>query len=98
MTGLDQPILFDFPDQFETERLILRAPKPGDGHMMHEAIVESHAELKQWISWADPLPSLELDEEIIRKSIAQYISRQVMRMNVLQKSDGRFVGVTSLHH
>jgi len=98
MTGVDQPILFDFPDHFETERLILCAPKPGDGRMINEAIVESHAELKPWLLWADPLPSPELSEEMNRKSVAQYISREVMRMNVLQKSDGRFVGITSLHH
>ncbi len=26
-----KPILLDFPDQLETERLILRPPRPGDG-------------------------------------------------------------------
>jgi len=98
MTGVDQPILFDFPDQFETTRLILRAPKLGDGKMINEAIVESHAELKPWLTWADPLPTPELSEEMNRLSVSHYIQRKIMRMNVFQKSDGRFVGVTSLHH
>src|SRR3954465_15261197 len=98
MTGVDQPILFDFPDQFETTRLILCAPKLGDGKMINEAIVESHAELKPWLTWADPLPTPELSEEMNRLSVSHYIQRRIMRMNVFQKSDGRFVGVTSLHH
>ncbi|MEP6985214.1 MAG: GNAT family protein [Chloroflexota bacterium] len=98
MTGIDRPILFDFPAQFETARLLLCAPKLGDGKMINEAIVESHAELKPWLTWADPLPSPELSEETNRLSVTHYIQRKVMRMNVIQKSDGLFVGVTSLHH
>jgi ribosomal-protein-serine acetyltransferase len=98
MTGVENPILLDLPDQFETERLILCAPKPGDGFMINEAIRESHAELKPWLTWADPLPSPEKSEEMNRLSVAQYLRREVFRMNVLQKSDGLFVGVTSLHH
>ncbi len=98
MAGIEQPILLDFPDRFETKRLILCAPKPGDGRMINGAIKESHAELKSWLTWADPLPSVEQSEEMNRLSVAQYLRREVMRMNVLQKSDGVFVGVTSLHH
>ena len=98
MPGVDQPLLLDFPDQFETERLILRAPKLGDGQMINEAIKESHAELKLWLTWADPLPSVEQSDEMNRISVAQYLRREVFRSNVFQKSDGRFVGVTSLHH
>jgi hypothetical protein len=30
MTDITNPILLDFPDSFETERLIIRAPRPGD--------------------------------------------------------------------
>lgn len=98
MIGVDNPLLLDFPDHFETERLILYAPKVGDGRMINDAIKESHAELKSWLTWADPLPSPEQSEEMNRLSIAQYLRREVFRMNVLQKSDRLFVGVTSLHH
>lgn len=98
MTGVEKPILLDFPDQFETERLILCAPKVGDGPMINDAIKESHTELKSWLTWADPLPTSEQSEEMNRLSIVQYLRREVFRMNVFQKSDHLFVGVTSLHH
>ncbi len=90
--------MLTFPDQFETQRLTLRAPKLGDGKMINEAIVESHAELKPWLTWADPLPSVEKSEEMNDLSVAQYLRREVMRLNVFQKSVSLFVGVTSLHH
>ncbi|HLR62964.1 MAG TPA: hypothetical protein VK097_11090 [Lentibacillus sp.] len=35
------PILLDIPEQFETERLLLRAPQSGDGVMVNKAIRES---------------------------------------------------------
>ncbi len=98
MTGVENPILLDLPEQFETQRLILKAPKTGDGIVINEAIRESHEELKTWLTWADPLPTPEKSEEMNRLSIASYLRREVFRMNVHQKSDGMFVGVTSLHH
>lgn len=35
------PLLIDIPDAFETERLIVRCPRPGDGRLVYEALVES---------------------------------------------------------
>lgn len=98
MTGVENPLLLDFPDQFETERLIICAPKIGDGQMINQAITESYAELKPWMPWAYTIPTVERSEELNRIAVSQYLRRESMRMNVLQKSDGLFVGVTSLHH
>jgi len=36
------PILREVPDRFESERLLIRAPLPGDGPDVHAAITESH--------------------------------------------------------
>lgn len=40
MVGVQKPILLDLPESFETERLIIRAPKVGDGQALNEAIEE----------------------------------------------------------
>lgn len=39
------PILRDFPESFETERLLIRSPLPGDGPEKHTDIGESLDEL-----------------------------------------------------
>ena len=39
------PILMDFPESFETERLLIRSPLPGDGPELHAAVRESIEEL-----------------------------------------------------
>lgn len=43
------PILMDFPESFETERLLIRSPLPGDGPEMHAAIKESLGQLTPWM-------------------------------------------------
>ena len=44
------PILMDFPESFETERLLIRSPLPGDGRELYAAVRESIEELTPWMS------------------------------------------------
>jgi hypothetical protein len=46
------PILRDFPESFETERLLIRCPMPGDGAEVYAAVSESLDELRPWMPWA----------------------------------------------
>ncbi|MNW43820.1 hypothetical protein D3C74_210310 [compost metagenome] len=46
------PILLSFPDQFQTERLTIRAPQWGDGAAVNEAMRESANELRPWLPFA----------------------------------------------
>jgi hypothetical protein len=43
---MTEPILRDIPEQLESERLVIRCPRPGDGSAIHEAIAESLDELR----------------------------------------------------
>ncbi|MEL7675288.1 MAG: GNAT family protein [Chloroflexota bacterium] len=90
------PILRDFPDRFETERLLIRAPRPGDGAAGNEAIRESEAELKPWMPWVHPLPSLEVTEQFYRQAAARWLTRESLPMILLRKEDGLFVGGSGL--
>lgn len=97
MAGIANPILFDFPDTFDTERLTISAPRPGDGQIVHSAILESHKNLRPFIPWAKTLQTPEQVEEALRRSAAQFLLREDLRLNIWRKSDGRFVGGTGLH-
>ncbi len=46
------PLLIDVPERIETERLVLRVPRAGDGAAVNEAIRVSLAELAPWLPWA----------------------------------------------
>ena len=52
------PILIDFPESFETERLLIRSPLPGDGQELHAAVGESRA---AWIQYFAKQHEVDLD-------------------------------------
>lgn len=98
MPGHTNPILFDFPDQFETERLIIRAPRPGEGAVINIAIHESHAHLKPWMPWAVQLPLVDDTEEFVRRGAAQFILRENLPFLLWRKGDNHFVGGSGMHN
>ena len=44
------PILLDFPESFQTERLVIRSPFPGDSPEVYAAVRESIGELSPWMN------------------------------------------------
>ncbi len=90
------PITLDFPDQFETQRLLIRAPRVGDGAILYRAISDSLEEVRPWMSWAQSEASIEKSEANIRRACAAWISRTDLRMLIFEKS-GELVGSSGLH-
>jgi RimJ/RimL family protein N-acetyltransferase len=97
MPGIDKPILLDFPDQIETERLILRAPRTGDGRVVNEAVIESLEHLKPWMPFAQTAPTPEESEEFIRKATARWLLREDLGLLLFRKSDNLYIGGSGLH-
>ncbi|MDQ2730971.1 MAG: GNAT family N-acetyltransferase [Armatimonadota bacterium] len=92
-----KPILRDFPDVIETERLIIRPPQPGDGRALNEAVLESLESLRPWMPWAREAPSVEDSEEYCRRSYAQWISREDLPLLLFLKDSDAVVGASGLH-
>ncbi|MGE8077961.1 GNAT family N-acetyltransferase [Peribacillus loiseleuriae] len=90
-------ILKDFPDKIETERLYMRPCRQGDGKDVYEAIVHSRDQLKEWLPFAIHEPSLENTEENIRRSYAEFILKEDIRLHIYRKADDFFIGSTGLH-
>ena len=97
MTGIDNPLLLDFPDQIETERLIIRAPRPGDGTAANAAIRESIQELRPWMPWAQTAPEVEETEAVFRGGAARFLKREDFLLTLWRKGNGQFVGGSGLH-
>lgn len=91
------PILRDFPDRFETERLLIRAPRPGDGQMLYEAVTESLEHLKPWMPWAHLEVTPEIEEGIVRRMHADFLKREDLPLLLLNKTTGAFIGGSGLH-
>jgi RimJ/RimL family protein N-acetyltransferase len=94
------PLLLDIPDQFETERLWIRAPRAGDGKVVHAATVETLEDLRRFpssIRWAAEKPTVERAESFCRRSAALWLLRADLPMLLFNKADEDFVGGTGLH-
>ncbi|MCA0456025.1 MAG: GNAT family N-acetyltransferase [Chloroflexi bacterium] len=97
MVGIKKPLLLDLPEAFETERLIIRAPRMGDGHVLNEAISESRERLMPWLPWAVHPQTPDETETIIRGAVARWQKREDLWMLMFRKSDGLCLGRTGLH-
>lgn len=86
------------PEQFETERLLIRAPQPGDGRAVNDAIRESFRELKQWMLWAQVIPSVAESETYARESALSFRNREELPLLIFRKHDGAYVGSTGMHN
>lgn len=92
-----KPILLDIPDTITTPRLILRAPKVGDGSEVNAAVQESFEELHFWMPWARNRPSVEETEENLRHACAKWILRSELRILIFDRASGRLAGSSGFH-
>lgn len=97
MSATVNPLLIDLPEQIETQRLILRPPRVGEGAAVNAGILESLNELAPWMPWARTAPSVEDTEANIRNAIAKTLTREDIRIHLHLKSNGTFVGGSGLH-
>ena len=91
------PILLEFTEEFETERLRIRTPRFGDGAAMNAAIRESIAELRPWMPWAQQLPSIDDSEENVRLACLKFLERSDLRLHIFLKDTGDFIGGSGFH-
>ena len=93
-----KPILLDIPEWFESERLLIRVPKPGDGAILQEAYLASYPRLKPWFPWAQTESSVEEREEFMRQQYARFIKREDMMLMLFLKSEHKLIVNPNLHH
>jgi RimJ/RimL family protein N-acetyltransferase len=95
------PLLIDLPDRIETERLVLRPPRRGDGALVNDAVRVSLLELAPWLPWAGTMPSVDESEIHCRRQQARFILREDFVLLIFLRradgSEGEFVGGTGLH-
>ncbi len=78
----------DLPLQIETERLLIRCPQPGDGPVVHLAVVETLGELRSWpasLPWSVFDPSVESSEAFCRQGHADFLALSNFPMLVFLK-------------
>ncbi len=95
------PLLIEVPERVETERLVLRVPRRGDGPTVNAAIAASLVELAPWLPWAGAMPTVDESEVTCRRQQGRFILREDFVMFMFLRhadgSEGELVGGTGLH-
>ncbi len=98
---MTDPLLIDVPVRLQTERLVLRSPRPGDGAALNEAVVASLDELRPWMPWAQKAPTLAESEALARGAHAKFLLRSDLVYSIWehdgQGNEVRLVGGSGLH-
>jgi RimJ/RimL family protein N-acetyltransferase len=87
----------ELPESIESERLLIRVARPGDGLLFNAAIVESHAELAPWLGWVTPLPTPAASETACRRAHARFLLNEDLMALFVLKDGGVLVGGSGLH-
>lgn len=90
-------ILRNIPDSFTSERLLIRAPRPGDGAMVNAAVLDSLTELRPWMVWAQQTPTVEDNERYTREAHIRFLKRDELPFLLLLKETEIMVGSSGLH-
>jgi RimJ/RimL family protein N-acetyltransferase len=87
------------PMRLETQRLMLRCPRPGDGATVNASVVESLADLRRFaasLPWSLEEPSAALSERYAIESSNKFLAREEFRFLIFTKA-GDHVGNCGAH-
>jgi RimJ/RimL family protein N-acetyltransferase len=87
----------DIPGELTTARLRLRPLRRGDAGAVHEAIVESLADLVRWLPWARPGHGRLDTRRYLRAARDAWSRGSAFEFLVLEANRDTAVGMTSLH-
>ncbi|WP_420643586.1 GNAT family N-acetyltransferase [Candidatus Leptofilum sp.] len=86
------------PTTIETERLLIRCPRPGDGKALFDAIMVSREHLSAWLTWASwPNISLKRAEASVLRNRDRYLKGKDMTMFIFLKESNALIGGSGLH-
>jgi RimJ/RimL family protein N-acetyltransferase len=92
-----KPVLLELPEQIETERLVIRWPRPGIGAIINAAVAETYDDLKRWMPWAQTMPTIDESEAYARQLHAKMLTREDLALHLFRKDTGALVGCSGIH-
>lgn len=91
-------LLRNIPDSLESDRLLLRSPRPGDGATINAAVLDSLAELRPWMVWAQQAPTVDDNELYAREAHVRFLKREQIGFLLFDKETNNMVGSSGFHN
>jgi RimJ/RimL family protein N-acetyltransferase len=92
-----RPRLLSLPQRFETDKLVLRAYREGDGAAFFAAVDEGRGDLSQWLSWVGQRPTIDDSEASVRSNAGKWITRESLILGIFSKDEKTLYGGTGFH-
>ena len=95
-----QPESLSIPLELQTQRLLLRCPRAGDGALVHASVVESLDKLREFpasLPWAMEAPSVEQSEAYCQDARARFLARTSFPFLAFLKEEATHVANLALH-
>jgi RimJ/RimL family protein N-acetyltransferase len=70
---------------------------PGDGAELQAAVAETLDDLRPWMVWADHVPTVEEEEELVRAGRVRFLERTDLWLLLFLKGTNTMVGGSGLH-
>jgi RimJ/RimL family protein N-acetyltransferase len=91
------PQTYAFPEVLQSPRLDIRLVRLEDAAAINAAIVESFAELHEWMPWAATVPSVADTEKHAIETQTHYAERKSYGLQVNLRVDGTLIAMTGFH-
>jgi len=85
------------PEEYRTDRLLMRSWRPGDGPPLTEAVEASYDHLKPWMPWAAPEQSVETSERLVRGFRARWLLAEDFVLAFFSPDGARVLGGSGFH-
>jgi len=86
------------PEYLESEHLLIKVSEKGQGQIFHNALCESHAQLKQWLAWVNPLPTPEACENLCQSARSKFLMQEDYIVFLFLKKNNALIGGSGLHN
>ena len=97
MPAIVHPRLLALPERLETEKLVLRAYRAGDGAAFFDAVDEDRNELSQWLGWVGRYADVDDAEAYVRDMAGKWITRESLILGIFSKDEKTLYGGTGFH-
>jgi RimJ/RimL family protein N-acetyltransferase len=87
-----KPILLDFPERFETDRLVISIYENGDGTEVYQLLQSNFEHLQEEIRETHEINSITEAEEYARFKKVAWLSRQRLVPKIIVKSTRQMIG------
>lgn len=88
------PTLIPLPDEWRTERIVIRPYRADDAEGLFAAIDESRETLAPWLPWVHRHESPADTRDFCLRSWANWIARTTLEVGIFDAHDGRPLGAT----